>query len=158
MNWRQTILLIVCLAAGGCASYVEGPNWAGPMRSSAGMRLFPPLALRDDKSAVVGLSCWMAADGRLTECKVGYVSTPGYGFEEAALRVAGDIVIQPREARIVVAANVERATASHGGGWAKQPVFFATTPMADRELVRLWQAEGKAATERFAANRPDRHG
>lgn len=167
MSWRQTILILVCLAAGGCASpvreAVEGANWAGPKDSPPDMRFFPPQARHDGKSAVVGLSCWMGADGRLSECKVGYVSTPGYGFEAAALSMADEVVIRPREARVVVAANVDYATTHHlpitpGGGWVKQPIFMPITPGSAWALAKRWVAEGAAATARFAESRPDRHG
>lgn len=162
MNWTRAVVSLACLALSSCAGHgsVEGANWIGPAKSPVDMRFYPPGALRADKSAVVGLSCFMHADGHLDLCQVGYVSTPGFDFEGSALRMADEIIIRPEQAKVVAADHAKFIAEHHiaggeGTGWVAQPIYLALTQRAHDNLAQIWRSEGGPATKRFAMMRPD---
>lgn len=69
---------------------------------------YPPAARRAGKTGHVILACSVTGGGRLTECVVAEESPPGWGFGEAALRMAPLFKMRPitKSGRSVAGAHI----------------------------------------------------
>lgn len=71
---------------------IENPHWLQVPRDLG--RYYPRRAITRDVEGVVMLDCRVAIDGRL-QCSVASESPTGWGFGEAALRIAADYRMSP---------------------------------------------------------------
>lgn len=78
----------------GCATTSEPIAYADDGRPIHGRRFTPR-----DQDASVTLNCRVAAEGRLTDCRVVRESPAGQGFAEATLQVVAEGRIKRRSQR-----------------------------------------------------------
>lgn len=71
---------------------ITNPDWAA--RGSVG-RVYPERAVRARVSGEARLRCRVETGGRLSQCKVVSESPQGFGFGQAALRLAQAHLIRP---------------------------------------------------------------
>lgn len=97
---KASIEAAATLAKGGqaCtakASVITGPDWLRRPTRDDLMRYYPDAALKAKRSGEAVMSCTVAADGSLQDCKIYSETPPGLGFGDAALRLARYFRMRP---------------------------------------------------------------
>lgn len=98
--WRALVAGGAVLApssstAAGDQQFVTSPAWVRPPTFSEATHRYPAKALRNGLSGYAVAECLVSEQGALTNCRVYREEPAGVGFGEAAMRIAGDLILKP---------------------------------------------------------------
>lgn len=110
----SVFVIAAALQASAPEPKIVKPSWAALPTSASIREYYPKAARKAQVSGRVVLACAVSADGSLVDCKAEETSPPGWGFDEAALRLAPLFRMKPQA----------EGGADVGGGHIRIPINF----------------------------------
>ena len=121
------LALVAAQDSGPREPVVTNPRWDQMPPPELAYPEYPPLATILGVGGDVHLRCIARVDGAIGDCEVLLVSTPGWGFEAAAIRVVVFLLLVPLSAFLMLLAQVvvvHLCAGLHGGSGPRRLQTF----------------------------------